>query len=187
MYDNIRADLQHFRRSSGPLTTLEVLKLAIHSFGFQALMVYRLGRWLRDRAQTATGWPWRLLLPISRLSSRCIGKIYGIYLDPDSQIGAGFYIGHIGGIHVTNCRLGAGCSIHQRVRIGPAKGGETGPVIGDRVWIGGHATIQGAFRVGDGATVGAGAVVMRDVAERALVVGSPARVIRRQYDNTAIL
>ncbi len=50
--------------------------------------------------------------------------------------------------------------------------------IGQDVWIGGRAVINPGVTIGDGAIVGSGAVVTRDVPERAVVAGVPAKVIR---------
>lgn len=50
-------------------------------------------------------------------------------------------------------------------------------VIGREVWIGAKATVLPGVSIGDGATVGAGAVVTRDVPASATVVGVPARVV----------
>lgn len=50
--------------------------------------------------------------------------------------------------------------------------------IGNNVWIGDRATILGGVAVGDGAIIGAGAVVTRDVPPNAVVAGNPARVLR---------
>jgi maltose O-acetyltransferase len=47
-------------------------------------------------------------------------------------------------------------------------------VIGRNVWIGTHAVILPGVTIGDGAIIGAGAVVTRDVAPRTTVVGVPA-------------
>jgi acetyltransferase-like isoleucine patch superfamily enzyme len=47
-------------------------------------------------------------------------------------------------------------------------------VIGRNVWIGTHAVILPGVTIGDGAIIGAGAVVTKDVAPRAVVVGVPA-------------
>ena len=51
-------------------------------------------------------------------------------------------------------------------------------IIGDRVWIGARALILRGVTIGDGAVVGAGSVVTRDVPERVLVAGNPAKQIR---------
>ncbi len=48
--------------------------------------------------------------------------------------------------------------------------------IGANVWIGGGALLMPGVTVGDDATVGAGAVVTKDVPAGAVVVGNPARV-----------
>ena len=53
--------------------------------------------------------------------------------------------------------------------------------IGKRVWIGGSAIILAGVEIGDGAVVGAGSVVTRDVAPGAVVVGNPARSIARKH------
>ena len=50
--------------------------------------------------------------------------------------------------------------------------------LGDDVWIAEGATILGNVTIGDGAVVGARAVVTRDVPPRTLVVGAPAKVVR---------
>ena len=50
--------------------------------------------------------------------------------------------------------------------------------IGDDVWIGANVVILPGVSIGNGAVVGAGAVVTRSVAERAIVAGVPARVIK---------
>ena len=51
-------------------------------------------------------------------------------------------------------------------------------VIGRNVWIGSNATILPGVRIGDDAVVAAAAVVTKDVPAGAVVVGSPARVVR---------
>lgn len=58
--------------------------------------------------------------------------------------------------------------------------------IGNDVWIGASACIRDGVTVGDGAVVGAGAVVTRDVPPYAVVVGSPARVLRYRFDEETI-
>jgi len=55
------------------------------------------------------------------------------------------------------------------------RGGDV--LIGDRVWIGYRAIVLPGVTIGEGAVVGAGAVVTRDVEPYAIVAGNPARKI----------
>ena len=55
------------------------------------------------------------------------------------------------------------------------------------MWIGNSAIIVSGVKIGDGAVVGAGAIVTKDVPDYAIVVGSPARIIRYRFSNEIIL
>lgn len=60
-------------------------------------------------------------------------------------------------------------------------------VVEDDVWIGHNAIITpGCGRIGRGAVVGAGAIVTKDVPPYAIVVGSPARIVRFRFDPKTI-
>jgi serine O-acetyltransferase len=76
--------------------------------------------------------------------------------------------------------------VGQQTKVG-RPGELAGPQIGNGVWIGAHARICGPVSVADGATIAPGARVIKNVPSRALVVGNPARVVFRGYDNTRIL
>jgi maltose O-acetyltransferase len=52
------------------------------------------------------------------------------------------------------------------------------PVIGDDVWIGARVIILPGVHIGNGAVIGAGSVVTKDVPEWAVVAGNPAKLIR---------
>jgi len=61
------------------------------------------------------------------------------------------------------------------------RGGDV--VIGDRAWIGYRAVILPGVKIGEGAVVGAGAIVTKDVEAFAIVAGNPARKIgERTHD-----
>ena len=59
-------------------------------------------------------------------------------------------------------------------------------VIGNDVWIGQNATILPGTHIGDGAIIGANSVVGRDVDPYAVVVGNPARTLRKRFDEELI-
>jgi acetyltransferase-like isoleucine patch superfamily enzyme len=58
--------------------------------------------------------------------------------------------------------------------------------VGHDVWMGRSAIVLPGVSVGDGAVVGAGAVVTKDVAPYAIVAGNPARLIRYRFDDATI-
>ena len=59
-------------------------------------------------------------------------------------------------------------------------------IIGNDVWIGYEAVILSGARIGDGAIIGARAVVTKDVPPYTIVGGVPARLIRRRFDDAVI-
>ena len=56
-------------------------------------------------------------------------------------------------------------------------------VIGNDVWIGQNAVILPGVHVGDGAIIGADSVVGSDVEPYTIVIGNPARVLRKRFDS----
>ncbi len=59
-------------------------------------------------------------------------------------------------------------------------------VIGNDVWMGAGSVVKRGVTVGDGAVVGANAVVTHDVAPYTVVAGAPARIIRARFDDRTI-
>lgn len=58
--------------------------------------------------------------------------------------------------------------------------------IGNDVWIGANVVVIKGISIGDGAIVGASAVVTKNVPDYAIVVGNPARIIKYRYDKKDI-
>ena len=59
-------------------------------------------------------------------------------------------------------------------------------VIGNDVWIGQNAVILPGVHIGDGAIIGANSVVGSDIDSYTIVVGNPARVLRKRFDDKLI-
>ncbi len=101
----------------------------------------------------------------------------GCYLQEAVVLQAGVVLGdnvsiHTGSIVGHESQIGPSTFVAHAVSIS----GKVG--IGGGCFIGTNATILPRIRVGRWATIGAGAVVTRDVPDFAVVVGNPARVLR---------
>lgn len=111
------------------------------------------------------------------LEYRFWSAVTGADIPLNCQLGLGLLCPHPNGIVIhPEAVIGPNCLIFQQVTIGA--GSSPGyPVIGGHVDIGAGAKILGPVRVGDHARIGANAVVLSDVPERATAVGIPARII----------
>jgi virginiamycin A acetyltransferase len=93
----------------------------------------------------------------------------------------------LGGEHksnwVTTYPFDAFVSDFKDLPLNSSKGGVT---IGNDVWIGMNALILSGVCIGDGAVIGADAVVAKDIAPYSVVVGNPAKVIRKRFDDGTI-
>ena len=139
--------------------------------GVQAVLVYRLGRWLLQRPRAL-----RLCLdPLYGVLAIGVRILWGIEISRHAQIGAGLYIAHAGGLVIAkNAVLGENCNLSHDVTIGRSGHGESYgvPAIGDDVYIAPGAKLFGKIRIGNNVKIGANAVVHRDVPDNA-VVASP--------------
>lgn len=106
---------------------------------------------------------------------------YKIDIKPNN-VGPGFRIMHLGSLIriKKNCRIGKNCTILPGVVIGNKHldGDDSWVIIGDNCYIGLGAKIFGEIRIGNNVTIGANAVVTKDIPDNAIVGGVPARVIK---------
>ncbi len=103
--------------------------------------------------------------------------ISGAEIPLNCELGGGLLLPHPNGIVIhPSVTIGVNCLLFQQVTIGHARTGC--PVLGSGVDVGAGAKIIGPITIGDGARIGANAVVTRDVRAGATVVGSPAREIK---------
>ena len=140
--------------------------------GFHALQLHRVSNWLwlQDRRSLA-------LLMQSRASMK-----FGVDIHPAATFGSGIMLDHATGLVVGETAVvGNQVSILQSVTLGGTgkEHGDRHPKISDGVLISAGAKILGNIRVGEGAKVGAGSVVLRDVPAHTTVAGVPAKVVGR--------
>jgi serine O-acetyltransferase len=137
--------------------------------GTAAMVLYRL-----MQASRAHG------LPVMEMVFNKANNVFGgAIIGRGAEFGPGFVLIHSNGVVINgNVRGGENVHIEHQVTIG-ANHRET-PVLGSDVFIGAGAKIIGSVTVGDGARVGANAVVVHDVAPNTTVVGIPAREVQRR-------
>ncbi|MBV8951962.1 MAG: serine acetyltransferase [Actinobacteria bacterium] len=101
-----------------------------------------------------------------------------------SDVGPGLIIQHGFATVIAANRIGANCWVNQQVTIG-FKGHRGGsPVLGDNVQVYAGAKILGEVTIGDGAQIGANAVVIDDVPPYHTAVGVPARCLPPRAERT---
>jgi serine O-acetyltransferase len=113
----------------------------------------------------------------ARLARWLWKPVAGLDIAKCGPVGPGLFVSHGQGTVLSAERIGADVVVHQGVTVGWDYRGSRRPIIGDRVFIGAGAKVLGAITVGEGARIGANAVVLCDVPPGATVVGNPARVI----------
>lgn len=105
---------------------------------------------------------------------------FAAVLPPETKIGKNVHFAYNGlGIVVhKNCVIGDEVWISHHVTLGGRENGF--PTVGNCVYIGAGAKVMGKIRIGDGAKIGANAVVLTDVPDGATAVGIPAKVIKTE-------
>lgn len=161
---DLRAKAEWCYESRGWKATVKVLL----TDGTPAMILYRLMQWSRR---------WRLSpleLFFNRWNTICCGCIIG----RGAEFGPRFVLIHSLGVVINgNVRGGSGVKIEHQVTIGAEK--RQTPVLGDEVFVGAGAKIIGAVVIGNGARIGANAVVVKDIPAYATVTGiPPAQIVR---------
>jgi serine O-acetyltransferase len=147
--------------------------------GLHAIVLHRLAHALHRR-----GVPF-----IPRLISQYSRFLTGIEIHPGATIGRGFFIDHGMGVVVgETAEIGDGVMLYQGVTLGGTgkQKGKRHPTLRDGVVIGVGAIVLGDITIGEGARVGGGAVVVKDVPPHSTAVGVPARVVATRDPRTGV-
>jgi serine O-acetyltransferase len=137
--------------------------------GTLAMVLYRLMQGARRRG----------LVPLELVFNKLNSVVGGAIIGRGAEFGPGFVLVHADGVVINGAvRGGTNVFVEHQVTIGAVR--RESPAIGDDVFIGAGAKIVGAVNVGDGARIGANAVVVHDVAPHTTVVGVPARAVPRR-------
>jgi serine O-acetyltransferase len=154
-------------RDPASRSTVEAI---VTSPGLHALALHRVANWL---------WRKGLFLP-GRMLSHVNRALTGIEIHPGARIGRGVFIDHGMGVVIgETASIGDDVTMYQGVTLGGTgkQRGKRHPTVERNAVIGVGASVLGAVTIGEGARVGAGSVVLKDVPAHTTAVGLPARAV----------
>lgn len=164
-------------RERDPAARSDIEVMLLYS-GVHAMLAYRVAHKLYVNEK---------FLP-ARAVSQLARFLTGIEIHPGAQIGKRLMIDHGSGVVIgETCIIGDDCTLYQGVTLG-GTGKDTGkrhPTLGNNVMVGAGAKVLGPFKIGDGAKIAAGAVVLKEIPAGATAVGIPAKVVRRDGEKVA--
>jgi len=167
MFKRIKEDIATvFKKDPAAKNIIEVL---LCYPGLHSIWLHRIANWFYRKKEYVLA---RIISHISRF-------LTGIEIHPGAKIGRRFFIDHGSGVVIgETTEIGEDCLLYQGVVLGGVslEKGKRHPTLEDNVVIGAGAVVLGPVRIGKGARIGAGAVVINDVPEGATAVGVPARI-----------
>ncbi len=148
----------------------DVLTPLLYFKGLQALICYRVGHYLWNEGRT------EFALYLQSL----ISETFAVDIHPAAQIGCGILLDHATGfVAGETAVIENDVSILHEVTLGGTgkERGDRHPKVRSGVLLGAGAKILGNVEIGEGAKVGAGSVVLKDVPPHTSVAGVPAQII----------
>lgn len=141
------------------------------------MAVYRFGVWRMGVKSKLLRAPLSVLY---RMLYRRVRNVYGIELPYSATVGRRVIFEHQSGVVIHGAAvIGDDCVIRQNVTLGIRREDEPdqAPRLSRGVSVGAGAVLLGGIDVGDGASIGANAVVVKDVPAGATAVGVPAKIL----------
>jgi serine O-acetyltransferase len=154
--------------SQGLNRIVRFIGVAVLSSNWHACLVLRISQWC-----------WVLYLwPFAILFQKILLHWYGIDIPPSVPIGRGLWMPHARNIVVhRQSSVGSGVTLFHNVTIG-GRDYSGYPAVGNQVLLGVGCSVLGSIDVGDGARIGAHALVTKNVPPNAVMVGVPAHPVR---------
>jgi serine O-acetyltransferase len=170
IHEAVRADLQAVEERDSACHELYIPFLYFK--GFHSLQAQRVAHWLWKQGRE----------PLALFFQNRMSAEFGVDIHPAARMGSGIMLDHATGLVIGETAVvGNNVSILQSVTLGGTgkDEGDRHPKIADGVLISAGAKILGNIRVGEGAKVGAGSVVLEDVPPHTTVAGVPAKIVGR--------
>ncbi|KAF5479049.1 hypothetical protein F2P56_005554 [Juglans regia] len=108
-----------------------------------------------------------------------IDRKFAVDIHPEAEIGRGILLDHATGVAISGpVVIGNNVSILHNVTLGGTgeDNGDRHPMIGDAVLIGAGTNVN--LKIGEGAKIGTGSMVLKEVPSRTTAVGNPATLVR---------
>ncbi len=119
---------------------------------------------------------------LARVQHWVLSRLTSSDIDIQVRFGRNLRLPHPNGVVFhSHAVIGDDCMVMQQVTIGQLASGDL-PVVGSGVYIGAGAKVLGPVKIGDGARIGANAVVLIDVPAGATAVGVPATIVLKKAD-----
>jgi serine O-acetyltransferase len=176
--DAIRCDLRAVQSRDSACSEYAVAFLFFK--GFHALQCWRISHWLWARNRR----------PMALFLQNRISCEFDVDIHPAARIGCGILLDHATGVVIGETAVvGNDVSLMQAVTLGGTgkESGDRHPKVGSGVLIGAGAEVLGNIRIGDGAKISAGSVVLADVPPHTTVAGVPAKVVGRPCSDSPAL
>ncbi len=125
------------------------------------------------------------MFTFARFISHLNRFLTGIEIHPGAKIGRRFFIDHGMGVVIgETTEIGDNCLLYQGVVLGGTslEKVKRHPTLEEDVVVGAGAILLGPIRIGRGARIGAGSVVIRDVPPKTTVVGIPGRIVEQEKE-----
>jgi len=171
MFTSLKEDIATYKaKDPASRHTLEIV--TCYS-GLHAVWFHRLNHLLWQ-----SGLKW-----LARFLSQFARWLTLIEIHPNARVGKRFFIDHGCGVVIgETTEIGDDCSVYQGVTLGGnvfTRGVKRHPTLANNVTIGAGAKVLGAVVIGENSQVGANAVVVKDVPANSIVVGIPARLLKK--------